>query len=34
VTGQRLGKGRLVGDEPANALLRRPYRAPWVHSEP
>jgi predicted dehydrogenase len=26
-------KGRVVGDEPANALLRRPYRAPWVHPE-
>ena len=26
--------GRVVGDEPANALLRRPYRAPWVHPEP
>jgi predicted dehydrogenase len=25
--------GRVVGDEPANALLRRPYRAPWVHPE-
>ncbi len=25
--------GRVVGDDPANALLRRPYRAPWVHPE-
>jgi predicted dehydrogenase len=23
--------GRIVGDEEANALLRRPYRAPWQH---
>jgi len=23
--------GRIAGDEPANQLLARPYRAPWVH---
>src|SRR5262249_44823477 len=26
--------GRVVGDDQANALLRRPYRAPWVHPDP
>lgn len=27
-------KQRIVGDEAANKLLRRPYRKPWVHPEP
>ncbi len=25
---------KVVGDDDANKLLRRPYRAPWVHPEP
>jgi predicted dehydrogenase len=27
-------KQRIAGDEAANALLRRPYRKPWVHPDP
>lgn len=27
------GRHQIVGDNDANKLLRRPYRAPWVHPE-
>jgi predicted dehydrogenase len=26
--------GRIANDDEANRLLRRPYRAPWIHPEP
>jgi predicted dehydrogenase len=27
-------KGRVIGDDEANQLLRRPYRGDWVHPDP
>ena len=27
-------KQMVINDDEANKLMRRPYRAPWVHPEP